>query len=154
MQRVETMSIPGTQVLSMPAIPMSQIVYGEIVYWLTIASALIAIIGPALALVSADHNVMNPGLTFSAIFSGQSIAEVWAVSNVGGFPGGHFYLQHLLTGDGITQLGIALGCGVALPGLLGSAASFVRSRSYGYVMLSLWVAFLVFFAAAGIVNLH
>lgn len=154
MQRVETMSLPGTQVLRMPAIPMSQIVYGEIVYWLTIASALIAIIGPALALIFTDHNVMNPGLTFSAIFSGKSIAEVWAVSNAGGFPGGHFYLQNLMTGDGITQLGIALGCGVALPGLLGSAATFVRSRSYGYVVLSLWVAFLVFFAAAGIVNLH
>lgn len=146
---MERVAIPA-----IPAMPMSQIVYGEIVYWITIASCLIAIVGPVLAIIFADNNVMHPNFTFSAIFAGKSAAEVWSSSVTGSFPGGHFYMKYLTTGDGFTQLGVALGCGVALPGLLGAAISYVRDRSYGFVVLSLWVAFLVFFSAAGIVNLH
>lgn len=142
------------QSLNMPAMPMSQIVYGEIVYWVTIASALIVTVGPTLALIFADSNVLNPIGTFTAIFAGHSPAEVWAASRSGEFPGGHFYLGNLLSGDGFTQLGVALGCGVALPGLVGSIFAFVRERAWGFVFLSLWVAFLVFISASGIVNLH
>lgn len=134
--------------------PKSQIVYGEIVYWVTITAALIATVGPVIALVFAQNNVMHPNFTFSAIFAGKSAADVWASSVTGGFPGGHFYAKYLTTGDGFTQLGLALGCGVALPGLLGSSLAYAREKSFGFVGLSLWVAFLIFFAAAGIVNLH
>jgi len=142
------------EILKMPAMPMSQIVYGEIVYWATIASALIVTIGPTLALIFTDSNIMNPFGTFTAIFSGTSPSEVWAASKTGSFPGGHFYLRNLTTGDGFTQLGLALGCGVALPGLLGSIFAFIREKSWGFVCLSLWVAALVFVSASGIVSLH
>lgn len=143
-----------TETLRIPAMPMSQIVYGEIVYWVTIAAAMICIVGPALALMFMDSNVMNPSFTFGAIFAGKSAAEVWSLSQAGGFPGGHFYASNFLTGDGFTQFGLAIGCGVALPGLLGATIAFAKSKSFGFVALSLWVAFLIFFSAAGIVNMH
>ena len=143
-----------TETLRMPAMPMSQIVYGEIVYWVTILSALIVTIGPTLALIFTDNNIMHPNFTFGAIFAGKSIGEVWAASKTGGFPGGHFYLQNLMSGDGLTQLGLALGCGVALPGLIGSIYAFMRERSWGFVALSAWVALLVAVSALGLVNLH
>ena len=90
----------------------------------------------------------------SAIFAGMSPAEIWVTSKGGSFPGGHFYLQNILTGDGFTQFGLALGCGVALPALVGSSISFARAKSFGFVALSLWVSFMVFFSAAGLVSLH
>lgn len=143
-----------TETLRMPAMPISQIVYGEIVYWVTIAAALICTVGPTLALIFMDHNVMDPSFTFGAIFAGKKAADVWALSQAGGFPGGHFYVSNLFTGDGFTQLGLALGCGVALPGLLGATIAFAKSKSWGFVALSLWVGFLIFFSAAGIVSMH
>lgn len=138
----------------MPTIPKPQIVYGELVYWITIASALIAIVGPALALIFPDNNVLPPIGSLSAIFSGTKSSDIWAGSNAGGFPGGHFYFKNLFTGDGFTQFGVALGCGVALPGLIGAAIAYGRSRAHWFTFLSLWVAFMIFFAAAGVINLH
>ena len=105
-------------------------------------------------MIFADNNILHPSYTFSAVLSGQSANEIWASSTTGSFPGGHFYAKYLTTGDGFTQLGIALGCSVALPGLIGSAIAFIRDRAYGFVGLSLWVAFLIFFSASGIVSLH
>ncbi|MFZ5759283.1 MAG: hypothetical protein ACOY32_06605 [Thermodesulfobacteriota bacterium] len=146
MQKVET--------LKMPVMPMSQIVYGEVVYWITILAAIITIIGPALALIFTENNVMNPVGTLTSIFAGMSPAEVWANSKDGAFPGGHFYLSNLFTGDGFTQFGIALGCGVALPGLLASSLVYMKDKAFGFVALSLWVAALVFLSASGLVNIH
>lgn len=143
-----------TETLRMPVMPISQIVYGEIVYWVTIASAMICIIGPTLALLFMDSNVMDPSFTYGAIFAGKSASDVWALSQTGGFPGGHFYVSNLLTGDGFTQFGLAIGCGVALPGLLGATIAFAKSKSFGFVVLSLWVAALIFFSASGVVSMH
>lgn len=142
------------QTMQMPVMPMSQIVYGEVVYWVTILAAVITIIGPALALIFTDNNVMNPVGTFSAIFAGMSPADIWASSKEGAFPGGHFYLRNLFTGDGFTQFGIALGCGVAFPGLIAASLVYVKDKAFGFVGLSLWVAALVFLAASGLVNIH
>jgi hypothetical protein len=142
------------EAIRMPAIPMSQIVYGEIVYWITITAAVITIVGPALALIFSENNVLHPIGTFSAIFAGMSPAEIWATSRDGAFPGGHFYFSNLTKGDGFTQFGIAIGCAVALPGLLGATVAFIRSKSYGFVFLSLWVAFMVFFSAYGLISIH
>jgi hypothetical protein len=135
------------------AIPKAQIVYGETVYWITVVSTLIVIIGPALSLIFLDNNVMNPLGSFNAIFSGQSPAEIWTASRDGAFPGGHFYWNNMFTGDGFTHFGVVLGCGVALPALLAAAVAYIASKSYGFALVCLWVAFLVFFAAAGIVSL-
>lgn len=140
--------------LIIPAMPISQIVYGELVYWITILSAIIVTVAPILAMLFTKNNIMNPNYTFGAIFAGKKIADVWALSKTGGFPGGHFYLQHLTTGDGLTQLGLVLGCCVALPGLIGAMFCYAREKSYGFVALSLWVGALVACSAIGIVNLH
>lgn len=143
-----------TETLRMPAMPISQIVYGEIVYWVTIASAIICTVGPALALIFMNNNVMDPSFTFGAIFAGKKAADIWALSQGGAFPGGHFYLSNMFTGDGLTQFGLALGCGVALPGLIGATFAFAKSKSFGFVGLSIWVSALVLMSAAGIVNMH
>jgi len=149
MERVETV---GT--MQMPVMPMSQIVYGEIVYWVTILAAIICTVGPAVAMLFPESNVMHPSHTFGAIFAGKKAADIWALSTTGGFPGGHFYFSNMMTGDGFTQFGLALGCGVALPGLIGALFTYMKEKAFGFVALSAWVAFLVFFSAAGIIHMH
>jgi hypothetical protein len=74
---------------------------------------------------------------------------------VGGeFPGGHFYLKNLTLGDGFTQLGLALGCSVALWALIAAAIAYAADRIYLYVVLAIWVAGLVALSMVGIVGTH
>ena len=134
-----------------PVMPRSQLVYGEIVYWLTIVAALVCMVGPVLAMSAVDNNVLNPHYLFAAIFDGKSADVVWQEAG-SGFPGGHFYISNFTKGDGLTQFGLALGCSVAVPGLLGAALAFFYDKTYGYVLLSLWVAFLVTVSALGVVG--
>jgi hypothetical protein len=209
--------------------PVAQIVYGEFVYWVTVLSALVCMVGPVIALASPDGNLLNPHYLFARIFDGESPAGVWALSStgevgldatVGGesrpgttvhealsildgleapaslelegltvsalageegeraftldpggkvpherareavlerysrevFHDGHFWATHTGRGDGFTQLGLALGCSVALWALLATALAYVRERFYLYAFLALWVSALVFLSAAGIIS--
>lgn len=136
-----------------PQMPRAQTTYGAIVYWITILSCLICMIGPVISVAYPENNVLNPYKLFSAIFEGKDAQTVW--KEVGGeFPGGHFYLKNFTYGDGFTQFGLALGCSVALWALLVSAVAYGREKIYLYVILSLWVSALVALSMIGIVSSH
>jgi hypothetical protein len=80
--------------------------------------------------------------------------EVLAVYSREVFSGGHFWADDPGAGDAFTQLGLALGCSVALWALLAVAFAYARERVWLYVVLSLWVAALVFLSAAGLIESH
>jgi hypothetical protein len=136
-----------------PKMPAAQIVYGEIVYWVTILAAIVCMVGPVVAIADVDNNVMNPHFLFAKIFDGESADAIWKEVG-GGFPGGHFWFSNLTKGDGFTQFGLALGCSVALWALLAAAFAYLRDKVYLYVGLCLWVSLLVFLSAAGIIKGH
>ena len=129
----------------------SQIIYGEIVYWITVVACLVCMVGPVIALADPTNNVSNPYKLFDAIFAGKSAAEVWRAAG-SEFPGGHFYLQHFAKGDGFTQLGLALGCSVGLWGLLATAVAFLKEKAPLYTVLALWVSLLIALSMIGIVS--
>lgn len=136
-----------------PEMPKSSLIYGSIVYWVTIVSCMICMIGPVLSVAFPKKNVLDPYKLFNAIFQGKDAATVWQEVG-GGFPGGHFYLKHLIYGDGFTQFGLALGCSVALWALCTSAVAYAKEKVYLYVILSLWVALLVALSMLGVVASH
>jgi hypothetical protein len=136
-----------------PKMPRAQTAYGAIVYWVTIISCIICMIGPVISVASPDNNVLNPYKLFNAIFEGKDAQTVW--QEVGGeFPGGHFYFKNFTSGDGFTQFGLALGCSVALWALIAAAFAYASDRIYLYVILALWVAMLVSLSMIGIVGMH
>jgi hypothetical protein len=136
-----------------PKMPRAQIVYGEIVYWVTIVACIICMIGPVVSVASPDNNILNPFKLFNAIFQGKSPEMVWQEVG-GGFPGGHFYWRNFTSGDGFTQFGLALGCSVALWALIAAAFAYLVEKIYLYVFLALWVGMLVFLAMVGVVGGH
>jgi hypothetical protein len=136
-----------------PKMPRAQTVYGAIVYWITIAAAIVCMIGPVISVASPENNVLNPYKLFDAIFQGKDARTVW--QEVGGeFPGGHFYLKYFTYGDGFTQFGLALGCSVALWALIAAAIAYATDKIYLYVWLSLWVAAMVALSMIGIMAAH
>ena len=136
-----------------PKMPRAQLVYGEIVYWITILSCIICMVGPVIAMSNVENNTLNPHFLFAKIFEGKNAAAVWQEVG-GGFPGGHFYFKNFTMGDGFTQFGLALGCSVAVWALLAAAIAYLKDKIYLYVILSLWVAFLVAVSMIGIVGMH
>jgi len=136
-----------------PKMPRANTVYGAIVYWITILSCLICMVGPVISVASPEKNVLNPYKLFNAIFEGKNAQQVW--QEVGGeYPGGHFYLKNLTYGDGFTQFGLALGCSVALWALIATAIAYSKERIYLYAVLALWVAGMVALSMVGIVATH
>ena len=134
-----------------PKVPLTQVVYGQIVYWLCIIAALICMIGPALSIVFPDNNLMEPQYLFGTLWEGSNPETVWQQVR-GGFPGGHFWINSLNTWDGFTQFGFAIGCSSGGLGLLVATILFLREkpRSYKWALLSIFVASLIFLSAVGI----
>ena len=133
-------------------VPVVNVIYGEIVYWITVAACILCMIGPVIAIANVDNNILNPHFLFASIFEGKSAHTIWEEIG-GGFPGGHFYLTNLTKGDGITQLGLALGCSSALWALLASAYAYYKEKSPFFVFLSLFVSGMIFLSMIDIVNM-
>jgi len=135
----------------MHKIALPQIVYGKTVYWLSILTALLCTLGMTLAMVFPDKNFMDPRYLFFSIWAGNSPEAVWEQVG-GGFPGGHFWLHNLNTWDGFTQFGLVIGCSCAFVALLATSVAYLHGehRSYGWAVVSLFVASLVLLSALGI----
>ena len=99
------------------------------------------------------NTYMDPELLFFNIWQGMGPEAIWQQTG-GGFPGGHFWLTHIGTWDGMTQLGLVIGCSGAFLALLATSVAFVRARprSYEWAVVSLFVSLMVLFSAVGIVT--
>ena len=139
--------------MEIPKMPKAQILYGEIVYWLCIVSALISTMGPMLAMANVDNNVLNPHFLFSAIWDGKTAEEVWKAGG-GEFPGGHFWMKNFTCGDGFTQFGLVIGGTVAMPALIAAAIAFLlqKPKQVLWALMALWVALLITISVIGVVG--
>jgi hypothetical protein len=137
-----------------PKIARSQIVFGDIVYWLTITSAIICIIGPVLSFASIGSNVLNPHYLFADMWAGMSPNGI--MEKMGGAAAtGHYWIHNLATGDGFTMLGMVIGCVVALPAMCVAALIYiVKEKSYIWAFGALWIVMLVVVSVLGIVSIE
>ena len=137
--------------MEQPNVPDPQMVYGRVIFWLCVVAASINVIGPLLAITFPENNLMNPQHLLTAIWQGHTPQDVWQQVG-GGFPGGHFWLRHLNTWDGLTQLGLVIGCAGAFLALLATALAFLRSRprAYGWALVSVTISSMVLLSAVGL----
>lgn len=112
--------------LERPTVPKAAVLYGDIVYWGTILGSFVTVLGSILAFVT-ELNYLEPELVLSAIWEGRGVDEVWEQAG-GKRPDGHWYVEHLTRGDGLTMTGIALGVFVVVPGMLASTWHLLRER--------------------------
>lgn len=135
------------------AVETPQLLFGEVTYWIVIVSNLIATIGPVFVLFNPKNNMLDPTLLFAEIWKGANPEAIW--NTVGsGLEEGHSYLYHLTTGDGITQFGIALGCSVALWGLIPAMIQYVREKDFMNAIFCLISCLLIALAMFGLVSME
>jgi len=130
----------------------SQVVFGDIVYWLTITAAIICMIGPVMAFISMDGNVLNPHYLFANIWSGADPSTIWGT--VGEAKSGHWWISSMGSGDGFTEFGLVIGCSVAIPAMLAAAIIYAfKEKSLGWALGALWIVGLVAVSVLGLVSL-
>ena len=133
-----------------PEIPLSGIIYGEVVYWLTIVGSIIATIGATIAMFGAD-NYLDPSHVFSAIWEGQTTVAIWE-GTVGAIPRGHWYLGRLGAGDALAMFGLALGVFSVIPGLIASAIAMLKKKQILFGSLALVAAVLCITSCLGLIQ--
>ena len=91
-----------------PPVPISGVVYGEIIYWCTCLSALLVVGGTITSFLETD-SLMPAGYLIDSVFEGRSVDEIWAASPLKRPPDALTYLSLLRYGEALTLAGIAFG---------------------------------------------
>lgn len=111
-----------------PPVPISGVVYGEIIYWCTCLSALLVVGGTITSFLEAE-SLMPAGYLINTVFEGQSVEEIWAASALKRPPDALTYLALLGHGEALTVAGIAFGVLSVAPAVFFSAAYLWRSKN-------------------------
>jgi hypothetical protein len=141
-----------------PRVPFAGVVIGDIIYWICIIAAFIAMAGPVLSIATPENNVSDPYKIFTLVWEGKTSDEVWAaVTPDSKFPGPHFWIHHLSKGDGITQLGVWLACACSLPAVFVGGIVYLfgfggARKSVTYLILCWFVSFMILFSMLGIIK--
>jgi hypothetical protein len=134
-----------------PPIPMSGIIYGEFVYWITILGSIIAIIGATIAMFGAQ-NYLETSYVFSAIWEGKSTVEIWEGA-IGAIPNGHWYLPRLSNGDALAMFGLALGVFSVIPGMIGAAIALFKKKETLYGVFATIAVILCITSLLGLIEM-
>jgi hypothetical protein len=130
-----------------PVVPIAGIVYGDIIYWVTIVATVVVLIGSVMTFVTMD-NYMDATYLLSSIWQGKNVEQIW-VGAVGAQPNSHWYLAQLNTGSGLTEAGIALGVASVIPAIIGSAYILLRERQRLFGGLAIVAAIITTAAVVG-----
>ena len=137
-----------------PRVPGVQIVFGDIVYWVTVLACILTIVGPLISFIFMDGNVMNPHYLFDSIWNGDKPEMVWD-KVAAQEPNGHFWTHNLTAGDGLTQLGIVIGCAVGMPALLIAGLIYgFKEKAWMQAVMALWVTALIVVSVLGILKME
>jgi len=135
-------------------IPKSQKIFGNTVYWVSIVAAIGGLFAPVLILADPSNNILNPNIIFSAIFGGQSPAEIWGYSEAGTFLGGHFYLSYMTKADSWAMMLIVVGCAFGLIGLVPAVIyQTFKEKDRFCAALGMIISLLIFLSIIGVLNI-
>lgn len=109
-----------------PLVPRAGIIYGDIIYWGTIAGTFLVMIGSFVTFTTMN-NYIDPAYLLSAILEGKTVEEIWqGAEGVNQLPNGHWYLSEITTGNGLTMAGIAIGVFSVTPAIFASAYALFK----------------------------
>ena len=127
-----------------PEISTAAIIYGDTIYWVTIVGTLLVLIGSVLSFITKG-NYIDPGYMLTAIWEGKDVNQIWEGA-VGATPDGHWYLDQISTGDGLTMFGLALGVFSVVPGIVGAGYFLFKENEKLFGSLALIAAAIIVFA--------
>ena len=86
-----------------PPIPVSGVVYGEIIYWGTCISALLVIVGTIRSFLETG-SLVSVSYLLDAALSGKNVETIWAASEIQRVPNISFYISTWTNGESLTVM--------------------------------------------------
>ncbi|MCI0506954.1 MAG: hypothetical protein L0Z73_12705 [Gammaproteobacteria bacterium] len=127
-----------------PEVPLSGIIYGDIIYWGTIIATLVVIAGSIMSFVSR-RSYIDPVYLLTSVWQGKTVEDIWKDA-VGDQPDGHWYLWQLSNDTGLTVAGIALGIFSVIPGIIGAAVYMFKEKQILFGGLAAIAALITIYA--------
>lgn len=128
------------------------ILCGNIIYWGSMITAALAVIGGIIIFVTKT-NFTDPAYFISGIWQMKTPTEIWEGSVLGHQPAEHWYLPHLASGDGFTNFAIALGVFSVIPALIGAAILLLREKKMLFGIFALIAAVITIISMMGLTPL-
>lgn len=104
-----------------------------------------------IASINRDNSIISLESPLAKSYStaaNASITQVTAPEEIEG----HFWIDNLTNGDGLTQLGLVLGCAVGVPAMAGAALILAfKEKSFGWMLGALLIALLIIVPALGLI---
>ncbi len=130
-------------------IPISGLVYGQIIYWLTIVSSLCVLFGTIVSFLEND-SPLPASYLLSSVIDGKSKSEIWEKSVLGSPPDFFFFLNNFSFGESITMIGIAIGVSSVIPATFFASYFLWKSRNPIFSLLALLASFLTCIGMSGL----
>ena len=130
-------------------IPISGVIFGQTIYWLTIFSSFLVILGTIISFVEKD-SLIPTGQLFQSIINGKNVEEIWHGMGFSHPPDMVFFLTNPTSGESITIIGIAIGVSSVVPATFLSAYFLKKSRNPVFAFLAMLAGLLTCVAISGI----
>ena len=134
-----------------PPIPVSGVVYGEIIYWGTCVSALLVLYGTILSFLETDSAV-SVNYLLDAVLSGKNVETIWGSSKIQVVPDVSVYLATWNSGESLTVIGIATGVLSVIPAIFFSSVYLWRSNNHIFAIVALVSGVLTLIAPTGLIS--
>lgn len=134
-----------------PPIPVSGVVYGEIIYWGTCISALLVLYGTIKSFLETSP-VVSVNYLLEAVLSGQSVESIWLSSELAQVPNSLVYLVNWNSGESLTVIGIAMGVLSVIPAIFFSSVYLWRSNNHIFAVVALISGIFTLIAPTGLIS--
>ena len=131
-------------------IPISGVIFGQTIYWLTMFSSFLVILGTIVSFVEKD-SLIPTGQLFQSIINGKNVEEIWHGMGFSHPPDMAFFLTNPTIGESITIIGIAIGVSSVVPATFLSAYFLKKSRNPVFAFLAMLAGLLTCVAISGII---
>jgi hypothetical protein len=133
---------------------LAGIIYGEIAYWMVMASMLIVVVGFVIYLVSGGGRLDSVAV-LNGLWQGNSCQTIWKeVGGLGQPPSWYWCFNCLSQGDGLATLGIAITCFAGVAGAWGATLGMIRSKGGIYIIFGLVISIILTLSALGVVGME
>ena len=130
-------------------IPISGVIYGQTIYWLTLLSSCLVLLGTIISFLEKDSPIPANQLLQSVI-DGKSVDQIWHGIGLNAAPDMFFFLANPTFGESITMIGIGIGVSSVVPATFFSAYFLKKSRNPVFAVLAVMAGLLTCFAVSGI----
>ena len=107
-------------------IPISGVIFGQTICWLTVLSSFLVLLGTTVSFVEKDSQTPIRQLLQSVI-KGKNVEEIWHGMGFSQPPDMIFFLVNPSIGESITVIGIAIGVSSVVPATFLSAYFLKKS---------------------------